>query len=100
MTTDREPLVLSESEHAEMERLMAAAGIASKRELVARAVALFGDVTAGRVPAPPGAAGDLPLSAFLEAKPPDPREVAARIARGGRTAEEVLADLTAERGRK
>jgi hypothetical protein len=72
---------------------MAAVGIASKRELVARAVALFGDVTAGRVAALPD--GTLPLSAFLEARTPDPREVGARIARGGRTAEEVLADLRA-----
>lgn len=112
MTSDRGPLELTDREHEEMERLMAAAGIRTKREFVARALALFGwvtdEVAAGGVVASIPPAGQpvkrlelpteprmLTIADFLERKRPTAREIHARIKRGGRTADELLADLEA-----
>lgn len=94
MTTTREPLELSDAEHEQMERLMAASGIRTKRELVARAVALFGEVTAGRSAVSP----PTPLT-LEDLIPPAPRrswwDWWPKPLRG-RTADEVLRDMRGE----
>jgi hypothetical protein len=111
MTSDRGPLELTDREHAEMERLMAAAGIRTKGELVARALALFGwvtdEVAAGGVVASIPPAGqpvkrlELPteprMLTLADLIPPAaPKRLGwwPRPLRG-RTADELLADLSA-----
>ncbi len=111
METKRVQLDLSESEHAEMERLMAQSGLKTKREFVSNALTLFRwaarEVAGGSVIAAiprngnpmkqlemPCLSAFTPLAEFFPSAPPDRDEVLARAGRAGRTAAEVLTDLT------
>ena len=110
METKRVQLDLSEQEHAEMERLMAHAGLKTKREFMSNALTLFGwaarEVLNGHKIG--AISGDgrmvkelvLPsltpfasIAAEFERLRPTREEVFARVARGGRPAEELLADM-------
>ena len=110
METKRVQLDLSEQEHAEMERLMLHAGLKTKREFVCNAITLFGwadkEILKGhrigaissdgrmvKELAMPSLTPFASIADELARLRPSREEIFARIARGGRPAEEVLADM-------
>ena len=110
METKRVQLDLSEQEHAEMERLMAHAGLKTKREFVSNALSLFkwaaNELANGRRIASLDPDGQsvvhftMPcLEAFsrlaeeLDRRSPSAEELRARSRRGGIPASQVMAEM-------
>jgi hypothetical protein len=110
VSTKRFQLDLTEQEHDELENLMEAAGLKTKREMVSNALALYHWAATERLYGRGLASIDrdgrvikqfeMPsLAAFaragerLDAATPPASELRARAERGGRSAEDVLADL-------